>query len=87
MGTDILKEQYNLLLENQKKKIKKLQDKRVASSKIVIFYQSINSNNRSPYFQNDFIENGEAIERDIDKLNEEDFLESDSDDLNINVCY
>jgi hypothetical protein len=50
MGTDILKEQYNLLLENQKKKIKKLQDKRVASSKIVIFYQSINSNNRSPYF-------------------------------------
>ena len=35
MGTDILKEQYNLLLENQKKKIKKLQDKRVATSKIV----------------------------------------------------
>ena len=35
MGTDILKEQYSLLLENQKKKIKKLQDKRVNTSKIV----------------------------------------------------
>lgn len=37
MGTDVLKEQYNLLMENQKKKIKKLQEKRVvASSRNVI---------------------------------------------------
>jgi hypothetical protein len=37
MGTDILKEQYNLLLENQKKKIKKLKDKHSVTNKIVRF--------------------------------------------------
>lgn len=75
MGTDVLKEQYNLLLQNQKKKIKKIQDKKSGSSSSLTKIQLPTD---------DFEELEKATQNEIDKLNQVDF-DQDSDDDNLKI--
>jgi hypothetical protein len=73
MGTEVLKEQYNLLLQNQKKKIKKIQDKKGSSVLTKIEIPN-----------DDFEELEKATQNEIDKLNQVEF-DQDSDEDNLKI--